>query len=75
MSSLLETLHLQASPSGVEPPNHASLILISNFLLAYAISSTRGIKAYYGFEYVGEFLQAVDLVAPTMLPILFFGTC
>ena len=50
--SLLTTLGLRAlSPVDPKPPNLAATFLISNFIFAYALLSTRGIKRHYNFDH------------------------
>ncbi|KAE9373041.1 hypothetical protein N431DRAFT_544211 [Stipitochalara longipes BDJ] len=50
--SILTTLGLRAPPSGEsQSPNLAATFLISNFIFAYALLSTRGIKRLYRFDH------------------------
>ncbi|PMD41899.1 hypothetical protein L207DRAFT_333389 [Hyaloscypha variabilis F] len=50
--SILTTLGLRTlSPGEPQSPNLAATFLISNFLFAYALLSTRGIKRLYKFDH------------------------
>ncbi|KAN0098984.1 hypothetical protein V8E51_014647 [Hyaloscypha variabilis] len=50
--SILTTLGLRIlSPGEPQPPNLAATFLISNFIFAYALLSTRGIKRLYKFDH------------------------
>jgi hypothetical protein len=50
--SLPTTLGLRALSLGdPKPPNLAATFLISNFIFAYALLSTRGIKRHYNFDH------------------------
>lgn len=50
MSTTLTTLGLRAA-SGQQPPNHAAGYLVANFVLAYALLSTRGGKIRHGLDH------------------------
>lgn len=49
-SSILHTLGLRPSALGIEPAAHPAAIIITNFVFAYAISSTRGVKNRLRFD-------------------------
>jgi hypothetical protein len=49
-SSILSTLGLRPTATGLEPPNHAAAFVIANFTWAYYILSSRFIKRYYRID-------------------------
>ena len=50
-SSILTTLGLRAAAGAQQPPNHAAGYLITNFVLAYALMSTRAGKMSLGIDH------------------------
>lgn len=49
-SSILTTLGLRDAP-GAPAPNHGTTLLVANFILAYALMSTRGSKVRHGLDH------------------------
>ncbi|KAH8781751.1 hypothetical protein F5882DRAFT_406101 [Hyaloscypha sp. PMI_1271] len=66
--SLLTALGLRALSLGdPKPPNLAATFLISNFIFAYALLSTRGIKRHYNFDHNCSPREDVSKYGETMV--------